>query len=87
MDEEFLTVRLSKDDARIIQRLRDRTGLSEREIIKRALRSLALTYGDNEVGLFALGEGRFGRYGIARKQSANIKQIARTRARVKRAGR
>ena len=41
MDSEYLSVRLSKDDAQVIQRLRQQTGLSKSEIVKRALRSLA----------------------------------------------
>jgi hypothetical protein len=87
MDSEFLTVRLSKDDARVIQRLRDETGLSKTDIVKRALRSLASKGGATaEGGLFALGVGRFGRYGDARRQSANIKRIAKSRARAKRTG-
>jgi predicted transcriptional regulator len=85
MDTEFLTVRLSGDDARVIQRLREKTGLSKSDIVKRALRSLAQEDGDKvEGGLFALGAARFGRHGNANRQSSNIKQIAKTRARAKR---
>lgn len=87
MDNEFLTVRLSKDDSRTMQQLRDRTGLSKSDIVKQALRSLAEQSVENNAGgLFAIGAGRFGRYGNARRQSKNIKQIARTRARAKRTG-
>jgi Ribbon-helix-helix protein, copG family len=38
MDSEYLSVRLSKDDAQVIQRLHQQTGLSKSEIVKRALR-------------------------------------------------
>ncbi|MGA8053870.1 MAG: ribbon-helix-helix domain-containing protein [Burkholderiales bacterium] len=89
MDSEFLSIRLSKDDARVILRLRATTGLSKSEIVKRALRSLASdgTAPAGGTGLFELGATRFGRYGNVRRQSSDIKRIARTRAIAKRTGR
>ncbi|MBI3373266.1 MAG: ribbon-helix-helix protein, CopG family [Betaproteobacteria bacterium] len=86
MNSEFLTVRLSKEDARVVHRLRATMGLSKTEIVKRALRSLAsgATAPAEGAGLFELGSGRFGRYGTVRRQSSDIKRIARSRAIVKR---
>lgn len=86
MQNGFLTIRLSEDDARVIQRLRTATGLSKTEIVKRALRSLAEQGDRTHAGasLFELGAARFGRYGDARRQSSEIKRIARSRAGVKR---
>lgn len=56
MDSEFLSVRLSKDDAQVIQRLHQQTGLSKSEIVNRALRSLARADATaTEGGLFELG--------------------------------
>ncbi len=85
MDSEFLSVRLSKDDAQVIQRLQQQTGLSKSEIVKRALRSLvqadATATGG---GLFELGAARFGRYGSARRQSDNIKNVVKARVDAKR---
>lgn len=87
MDNEFLTVRLSEDDARVIKRLRQETGLSKTDIVRRALRALAKEdTGTMEVGLFELGAARFGRHGSVRRQSADIKRIAKTRVLAKRAG-
>lgn len=89
MDSEFLTIRLSKDDARVIHRLRATTGLSKSEIVKRALRALASdeTAPVEGAGLFELGAARFGRHGSVRRQSSRIKRIARGRALAKRSGR
>ena len=86
MDAEFLTVRLSKDEAQVIQRLRRKTGLSKSAIVKRALHSLAKeSEGDGDAGgLFALGVTRFGRYGNAARQSADIKRVVKSRVRAKR---
>ncbi len=89
MDTEFLTIRLSNNEARAIERLRQATGLSKTEIVKRALRLLGaggISPGGAE-GLFALGSGRFGRHGDVRRQSADIKRIARSRANARRTGR
>ena len=86
MDSEFLTIRLSKEDARVVHRLRAATGLSKTEIVKRALRSLAsgASAPAEGTGLFELGAARFGRYGNLRRQSSEIKRIVRSRAIAKR---
>jgi len=86
VENEFLTIRLSKDDARVIQRLRATTGLSKTELVKRALRSLASEGAPSTggAGLYELGAGRFGRFGSLRRQSSDIKRIARSRAVAKR---
>ena len=89
MDTEFLTIRLSNNEARTIERLRQTTGLSKTEIVKRALRLLG-TDGNSAggaEGLFALGSGRFGRHGDVRRQSADVKRVARSRANARRTGR
>jgi hypothetical protein len=89
METEFVTVRLTKDEADAMRRLREITGLSKTEIIRKALRSLASdrTESAEGVGLFDLGASRFGKYGDAKRQSSKIGQIARRRASVKRIGR
>jgi hypothetical protein len=89
MANEFLTIRLSKDDARVMRRLRATTGLSKTELVKRALRSLASNAAApaEGTGLFELGVSRFGRHGDARRQSSDIKRIARARAVAQRTGR
>ena len=86
MDSEFLTIRLSKEDARIVHRMRATTGLSKKKIVKRALRCLAsgAIAPAEGGGLFELGAARFGRYGNVRRQSSDIKRIARSRAIAKR---
>jgi Ribbon-helix-helix protein, copG family len=89
METEFVTIRLTKDEADCMRRLRQATGLSKTEIIRRALRTLSGGRGDEiaGVGLFDLGASRFGKHGDARRQSSKIGQIARTRANAKRTGR
>jgi Arc/MetJ-type ribon-helix-helix transcriptional regulator len=85
MDSEYLSVRLSKDDAQVIQRLHQQTGLSKSEIVKRALRALA--QGDMDTaagGLYQLGAARFGQHGNARRQSADIKKVVKARLSAKR---
>ena len=85
MDSEYLSVRLSKDDAQVIKRLHQQTGLSKSEIVKRALRSLAQdSSAPAEGGLFELGAMRFGRYGTVRRQSDDIKNVVKARLDAKR---
>jgi hypothetical protein len=89
MDSEFLTVRLTKTEADAMRRLREITGLSKTEIVRKALLTLA---GDRShlaegVGLHELGKHRFGKYGDASRQSSKIGQIARSRVNAKRTGR
>ena len=89
METEFVTVRLTRDEADAMRRLREITGLSKTEIIRKALRTLASDRSElaEGVGLFDLGASRFGKYGDAKRQSSKIGQIARTRANAKRTGR
>ena len=85
MDSEYLSVRLSKDDAQVIERLHQQTGLSKSEIVKRALRSLAQHSSTSDAGgLFDLGAARFGRYGNVRGQSDDIKNVVKARLDAKR---
>lgn len=85
MDSEYLSVRLSKDDAQVIQRLHQQTGLSKSEIVKRALRSLAQDNSTSPAsGLFELGANRFGRFGNVQRQSENIKDVVKARLNAKR---
>lgn len=86
MDNEFVTVRLTRADAQYLDSLRAKTGLSKTEIVRKAIRQLA---GDASgegtgIGLFDLGAKRFGMYGDAKRQSSRIGQIARARASAKR---
>ena len=84
MTAQFLTLRLTEDDASLMAHLHAQTGLSKSEIVKRALRKLASTEeGENDVSLFALGAARFGRHGDVKRQSANIKNVVRERLRAK----
>ena len=87
MNSSHLTLRLSSQDAALIEHLRVQTGLSKSDVVKHALRTLA----SNEdfaapaaQGLFALGEGSFGRHGDASRQSADMKSVVRARLMVKR---
>lgn len=82
MNTSHLTLRLSSQDALLIEHLRMQTGLSKSDVVKHALRTLA----SNEdfaapavQGLFALGEGSFGRHGDASRQSADMKSVVRAR--------
>lgn len=78
-DSASLTIRLSPDDARLIDHLRRKTSLSRTELVKRALRSLAQADDAQSGGLFALGATRFGRYG--KRQSIEMKSIVKARTR------
>ena len=84
MTAQFLTLRLTEDDASLMAQLHAQTGLSKSEIVKRALRKLAGAEEEgSDVSLFALGAAHFGRQGDAKRQSANIKAVVRERLRVK----
>lgn len=87
MNTSHLTLRLSSQDALLIEHLRVQTGLSKSDVVKHALRELA-SNDDFAVpavqGLFALGEGSFGRHGDASRQSADIKLVVRARLKAKR---
>ena len=85
MSAQFLTLRLAAEDASLIERFQTQTGLSKTEIVKRALRNLVSGETPQvEGGLFALGQGKFGRFGDASRQSANVKQVVRQRLLAKR---
>ena len=80
MQPQFLTLRLTEDDASLMARLHAQTGLSKSEIVKRALRKLASAEEAGlDISLFALGEASFGRHGDVKRQSANIKNVVRER--------
>ena len=87
MIASHLTLRLTDQDAQLIELLRARTGKSKSDIVKQALRALA----SNEdsaapavQGLYALGERGFGKHGDASRQSANLKSVVRARLKAKR---
>ena len=87
MNSSHLTLRLSNQDALLIEHLRVQTGLSKSDVVKHALRTLA----SNEdfaapvvQGLFELGESSFGRHGDVSRQSADMKSVVRARLIVKR---
>ena len=84
MTTQFLTLRLTAEDASLMEHLHAQTGLSKSDIVKRALRHLV----SSEVvpaagGLFALGRARFGRQGDAMRQSADVKRVVRERLQAK----
>jgi Arc/MetJ-type ribon-helix-helix transcriptional regulator len=88
MTTRFLTVRLGQDDAGLVDRLRERTGLSQSDVVKQALRAWASAQsGGVTENLFSLGEGRFGRHGDASRQSRDIKRVVRARLDAKRSSR
>ena len=87
MTASHLTLRLSSDDALLIERLRQRTSMSKSDIVKLALRALASnedSMAPAAQGLYALGEGGFGRHGDASRQSAKLKSVVRARLKAKR---
>ena len=79
MRAQFLTIRLTADDSMLMSRLHSNTGLTKSEIVKRALRRMAEQ--DDAAaaggGLYQLGATRFGRYGDATRQAADIKHVVR----------
>ena len=87
MNTSHLSLRLSSQDALLIEHLRVQTGLSKSDVVKHALRALASNddFAAPAVqGLFALGEGSFGRHGDASRQSAAMKSVVRARLKAKR---
>lgn len=87
MGAQFLTVRLTEAESKLVERLHVQTGLSKSELVKQALSRLSAAHDVNaEGGLFALGAARFGRYGDATRQSARIKRTVRERLNAKRTG-
>ena len=88
MTTEFLTVRLTAAESKLVQQLHIQTGLTKSALVKHALARLSEQQTTAvEGGLFALGAGRFGRHGDASRQSADIKSIVRKRVRAKRTDR
>ena len=86
MTAQFLTLRLTEDEVQIVSRLREQTGLSKSDIVKRALRKLASTFeaSDEPVSLYALKMAQPPQAGNADRQSADIKQVVRQRLNAKR---
>jgi Arc/MetJ-type ribon-helix-helix transcriptional regulator len=77
---QHLSLRLSSDDARLIDQLRSSLGTSKSELVKMALRLLAeKTVKEQPLDAFALGKPLFGRYGSEQRQSADMKKIVRQR--------
>ena len=77
---QFLSLRLSDDDSRLMEFLHAQSGLSKSELVKQSLRLMADQLSKTQpVDAFAAGAGLFGRYGDAQRQSANIKQIVKQR--------
>ena len=84
MDTQFLTLRLTAEDAVLVARLQAQTGLRKSEIVKRALRQMVSPAAmPAAAGLFALGQASFGRDGDATRQSADIKRVVRERLHAK----
>lgn len=88
MSSNHLTLRLNRDEALLVERLRDSLGLTKSDLVKHALRKLAdqaSTGAKPTVSLYSLGEGRFGQHADATRQSLHIKAIVRDRVKAKRA--
>ena len=80
MTTQFLTLRLTAEDASLMAHLHAQTGLSKSDIVKRALRQmLGSEAAPDTGGLFALGQASFGRHGDATRQSADVKRVVRER--------
>ena len=81
----YLSLRLSSDDARLMEQLRAKMGISKSEVVKQAVRLMASQVADEpESNAFTLGSGLFGRYGDANRQSSDIKQLVKQRLAEKR---
>ena len=87
MSTQFLTVRLTEAESKLVERLHLQTGLSKSALVKQALNRLSAAQETSpDGGLFALGKARFGRYGDAARQSARIKLVVRERLNARRTG-
>ena len=88
MRAQFLTVRLTETESRLVARLHRQTGLTKSALVKQALRNLSVSQ-DSAAGgsLFELGAARFGRHGDAARQSAQVKRVVRERLNAKRTDR
>jgi Arc/MetJ-type ribon-helix-helix transcriptional regulator len=81
----YLSLRLTPDDARLMEQLRAKMGISKSEVVKQAVRLMASQVADEpESNAFTLGSGLFGRYGDANRQSSDIKQLVKQRLAEKR---
>lgn len=88
MSTQFLTVRLTDAESKLMERLHAQTGLSKSALVKQALSRLSAQHDPAAGGgLFALGAARFGKHGDGARQSANIKGVVRDRLNAKRTGR
>ncbi len=77
---QYLSLRLSDDDSRLIEFLHAQSGLSKSEVVKKSLRLMADQLSKEQPeNAFTAGTGLFGRHGDAQRQSANIKHIVRQR--------
>ena len=73
MTAQFLTIRLTEAESRLVERLTKQTGLTKSALVKQALQHLSKTQAESSgSGLFELGKAQFGRYGDASRQSAQI---------------
>lgn len=80
MPSQSLSVRLAEEEAALLARLCSKTGLSKSAAVKYALREMAAQLGpEADASLYSLGIARFGRYGDATRQSADIKRFVRSR--------
>ena len=87
MGSNHLTLRLSSQEATLIEQLRAASGLSKSDIVKRALRAWAgastPATGADAPSLFHLGEASFGKHAHAARQSASVKSVVRAQLRAK----
>jgi hypothetical protein len=87
MGAQFLTVRLTEAESRLVERLHAQTGLTKSALVKQALHRLSAAHeASANGGLYALGAVHFGRHGDATRQSARIKSVVRERLNAKRTG-
>lgn len=85
MSAQFLTVRLTEAESRLVARLHKQTGLTKSALVKQALKNMSGSHDASAGGgLFELGAARFGRHGDAARQSARIKRVVRERLDAKR---
>ncbi len=79
---QFLSLRMVSDDTALLDRLQAQLGGTKSDIVKQALRLMAEqtpVEPAHAPSLYALGADRFGRFGDAARQSANIKSVVRQR--------
>ena len=85
MTTQFLTLRLTAEDASLMAHLHAQTGLTKSDIVKRALRQMVGSQtASASDSLFALGQTSFGRHGNVTRQSADVKRVVRERLQAKR---